>query len=287
METSTASGSGLRSQKEMGRNGQHEGQRSLKEVQFPDGAIHGDVSLKLSRGGSPNSRSEAHTHFEGNKGEVTRLPNVGVGMIDIVGQIGDLMGLSQSPETRKMKEVRRSDVPSRKGPQTNLINHRDSSDIGIVEMERSFNMFGEEGEFVKKSYKTPERVRRLRTLRETNELRVQPWWKSLHYCNNSSFKFSILSNAESASDIIHCNNRLRNEEFVDVLVRIWEVGKQLGMECLGDEGMVTSQLKARGEVFEVYDSSYQSRGREQVGVGMDVAAAGMDFIIYADLNVEL
>ncbi|KAK7356300.1 hypothetical protein VNO80_15569 [Phaseolus coccineus] len=309
--------------------------RSLKEVQSSDGAIQGDVSLKLSREGSINSRSEADTLFEGNKSEVTGLPNVGVGMTDIVGQIGDLMGLSQSPETRRIKEVRRSDVLSREGPQTNLINHRDNSDIGIVEMERSVNMFGEEGEYVKESYKTPERGRRLRTLRETDELRVQPRWRSkggqgsLHYGNSSSSRFSILSNAESASDIIHCNNRLRNEEFVDESVRIWEVGKQLGMECLGDEGMVTSQLKACNlndkvalwEDLTVVKGAHQNlvwcfcgdfnavrtederKGAramaerkhrwdcqgvgEQVGVDMDVAAARMDFIIYADLNVEL
>ncbi|KAK7382043.1 hypothetical protein VNO80_00697 [Phaseolus coccineus] len=213
------------------------------------------------------------------------------------------MGLSQSPETTGMKEVRSSDMLSREGPQTNLINHRDNSDIGIVEMERSVNMFGEEGEYMKESYKTSERVRRLRTLQETNELRVQPRWRSkggqgsLHYGNNSSSKFSILSNVESASDIMHCNNRLRNEEFVDESVRIWEVGQKLGMECLGDEGMVISQLKGmevrdtevmgRGEVFQVSESSYQSRGREQVGVGMDVEAAGMDFIVDTDLYVEL
>ncbi|KAK7356789.1 hypothetical protein VNO80_16065 [Phaseolus coccineus] len=141
-----------------------------REKKVKGGAVlrwcHLDVSLKLSREGSLVSESEAHTQFEDNRGEITGSTNVTTGVIDIEGKTGDLSGQSQWPEMRRMKEVQCLDVTmlgdvslktSREGPQTNLINQRDNSDIGVAEMERSFNMFGEEEEFVEESYKTPKR----------------------------------------------------------------------------------------------------------------------------------
>jgi len=98
-------------------------------------------------------------------------------------------------------------------------------------------MFGEEYQFEEGCYKTPERIRRQIAQRELRDLCIQPCWRSkggqasLHYDNSSSSRCSIFSKAESASDIVNCNNRLRNEKVVVEYVRIWEVGKQLGMEC--------------------------------------------------------
>ncbi|KAK7357445.1 hypothetical protein VNO80_16731 [Phaseolus coccineus] len=96
-------------------------------------------------------------------------------------------------------------------------------------------------EIAKDGLKTPTTVRRLRDLWESGEVTVRPRWRSngglgsIHYGTNSDSRLSRLSQVESDNDIIHCNNRLKLEEYFAESARIWDLGKHLGMKCSGDE----------------------------------------------------
>ncbi|KAK7382522.1 hypothetical protein VNO80_01384 [Phaseolus coccineus] len=96
-------------------------------------------------------------------------------------------------------------------------------------------------EIAEDGLKTPTTVRRLRDLWESGEFTVCPRRRSkgglgsIHYGANSESRLSFCSNAESDCDIIKCNNRIRLEERVDESARLWDLAKQLGMKCLGDE----------------------------------------------------
>ena len=111
---------------------------------------------------------------------------------------------------------------------------------------------------------TPENVRRLRNLWEQGTKQSCLRWRSkgglgpLHYGINYSSRLSRCSFAESESDIEHCNNRLRVEDNVDELVRIWDASKHLGLRCSGEEVNVVVEL----ECMEVRDKEVRKCAEE-------------------------
>ncbi|KAK7372792.1 hypothetical protein VNO80_06180 [Phaseolus coccineus] len=104
-------------------------------------------------------------------------------------------------------------------------------------------------EIAEDGLETTTTVRRLRDLWESGEFTVRPRWRSngglgpIQYGTNSESRLSFCSNAESDCDIIKCNNRIRLEEMVDESARLWDLAKQLGMKCLGDEAEVVSEME--------------------------------------------
>jgi len=105
---------------------------------------------------------------------------------------------------------------------------------GNLGLERRYDFIGEEGAIMEDGYKTPVRFRRLRALWELGVTIVRPRWRSkgglwsFHYGISSSFMLSLCSNAESDSDIIKCNNRLRFGENVAESIRLWDLDNNWG-----------------------------------------------------------
>jgi len=112
---------------------------------------------------------------------------------------------------------------------------------------------GKEDAIVEEECKTPMNVRRLRDIWEQGTKQSRLRWRSkgglgpLHYGINSSSRLSRCSLAESESDIIHCNNRLRFKDNVVESVRIWDAGKQLDVRCSGEEVDVVVELEGMEE----------------------------------------
>jgi len=96
--------------------------------------------------------------------------------------------------------------------------------------------------------KSSPKFRKLRSTRGHDTQIAQPKWRSnggvgsLYHGVNSSSRLSHFSFAESITDIHHCNNRLKLEVNDTESVRIWELGRNLGMQCSGDEGSLVGEL---------------------------------------------
>ena len=96
--------------------------------------------------------------------------------------------------------------------------------------------------------KSSPELRRLRSTWGHDTQTAQPKWRSnggvgsLHHGVNSSSRLSHYSFAESITDIHHCNNRLKLEINDAESVRIWELGRNLGMQCSGDDGSLVGEL---------------------------------------------
>ena len=73
-------------------------------------------------------------------------------------------------------------------------------------------------------------------------LRLNGGVGSLHNRVNSPSKLSLCSFAESSIDIHQCNDRFKLEIKDAKSVRIWELGRNLGMECSGGEGTLVGEL---------------------------------------------
>ena len=92
------------------------------------------------------------------------------------------------------------------------------------------------------------KFRRLRSMRGHGTQNAQPKWRSNggvgspHHGANSSSKLSLCSFAESSTDIHHCNDRFKLDTKDAESVRIWELGRNLGMECSGGEGNLVGEL---------------------------------------------
>ncbi|KAK8466691.1 hypothetical protein PHAVU_008G145700 [Phaseolus vulgaris] len=77
---------------------------------------------------------------------------------------------------------------------------------------------------------------------------AQPKWRSnggvgtLHHGVNPVSRLSHCSLAESSTDIHHCNDRLKLDVKDAESVRIWELGRNLGLECSGGEGNLVEEL---------------------------------------------
>jgi len=88
----------------------------------------------------------------------------------------------------------------------------------------------------------------LRRLRDHGQPIAQPKWRSnggvgsSHQGAKSSARLSQCSSAESSTNINLCNNRIKNEVKAVESVKIWDFGKNLGMQCLGDVGNVVGEL---------------------------------------------
>ena len=165
----------------------------------------GNITTKHQRG-------LAHPHGPTRSGEVERGPTLLPGR-DLSGGSGEPSSMgSSSPEKRGRISVKAT--PS-----------------------------GVEGS------KTPENVRRLRDLWEQGTKPSCLRWRNkgglrpLHYGINSSSRLSHCSFAESVSDIEHCNNRLRLEDYVAESARIWDARKELGVRCSGEEVDVVVELE--------------------------------------------
>jgi len=96
--------------------------------------------------------------------------------------------------------------------------------------------------------KSSPEFRRLQSTRGHGTQTAQPKWRSnggvgsLHHGVNSSSRLSHYSVAESSTDIHHCNDRFKLEIKDAESVRIWELGRNLGMECSGGEGNLVGEL---------------------------------------------
>lgn len=65
---------------------------------------------------------------------------------------------------------------------------------------------------------------------------------SLHFGNKSSSRLSINSNTIFDGDIFKCNSRLRKGGNIDESLEVWELSKQLGMSCSGDNEEVVKEF---------------------------------------------
>lgn len=66
---------------------------------------------------------------------------------------------------------------------------------------------------------------------------------SLHYGNNSSFRFSFNSNDAFEGDILLCNSRLRKKGNPNDPSKIWEVGKLLWSSCCRNEEEIIEEFR--------------------------------------------
>ena len=96
--------------------------------------------------------------------------------------------------------------------------------------------------------KSSPEFRRLRSTGGLGTQNAQPKWRSnggvgtLHHGVNPVSRLSHCSLAESSTDIHHCNDRLKLDLKDAESMRIWELGRNLGLECPGGEGNLVEEL---------------------------------------------
>jgi len=106
----------------------------------------------------------------------------------------------------------------------------------------------------------------IRRLRDHGMPITHPKWRSnggvgsLHQGLNSSSRLSHCSFAESNNDINLCNNRLKLEDNAAESARIWDLGKNLGLQCSGVVGNVVGKL----DHMEVRDNDVKKGSRGSV-----------------------
>ena len=129
----------------------------------------------------------------------------------------------------------------------------ETSSVGSSMSERRNLAKGKEGVNTEDGYQTPENVRRLREIWEQGTKQSCLRWRSkgglgpLHYGINSPSMLNRCSFADSESDIIHCNNQLKQEINEVESVRIWEAGRQLGVRCSDEEVDIVVELEGMEE----------------------------------------
>jgi len=216
-----------------------------------------------SHQGDENRGENEETRFAEVEGKESQL--VGVEATSTEEEFEAILGEELMMKKRRAEEVRSyanawcGDDEAKilsEGPQISFVNRNEGREEqgswGTAEKEK----MGSESQKVEECCRTPVKPRRLKPIRESREMCMIPKWRSkggqgsIHYGNSSP----------STSDIINCNNRLKTEEVDSESVRIWEVGKQLGLECSGDEGTMTTHM----ESMEVRDTENMKKYEEGI-----------------------